>query len=98
MTNKSFCEDLTEGKFSFPIIHSILKNSSDTKLLKILKQKTEDVELKKYALTIMEKTDSFVYTKKVMDEYANRILVQIKELGGNKELESVVVYLRDTMK
>lgn len=24
-SNKSFCEDLTEGKFSFPIIHSILR-------------------------------------------------------------------------
>jgi len=26
--NKSFCEDLTEGKFSFPIIHSIHRYGS----------------------------------------------------------------------
>lgn len=30
--NKSFCEDLTEGKFSFPIIHAIKSNSDDTRL------------------------------------------------------------------
>lgn len=34
--NKSFCEDLTEGKFSFPIIHGILSQPSSTKLLSIL--------------------------------------------------------------
>ena len=32
--SKSFCEDLTEGKFSFPIIHS-LKNTNDKRLLSI---------------------------------------------------------------
>jgi geranylgeranyl diphosphate synthase type 3 len=105
MLNKSFCEDLTEGKFSFPVIHryavagcfcfvlvhllvvclcSIRATPNDSKLLsilafqclfviilcyflwhfqEILKQKTEDVELKKYALTLMKQTGSFEYTK-----------------------------------
>lgn len=27
--NKSFCEDLTEGKFSFPIIHAIHSQPDD---------------------------------------------------------------------
>ena len=31
MKGKSFCEDLTEGKFSFPIIHCIRSNKSDTR-------------------------------------------------------------------
>ena len=33
MENKSFCEDLSEGKFSFPIIHSIQSNPNDKRLL-----------------------------------------------------------------
>lgn len=32
--NKSFCEDLTEGKFSFPIIHAIQSQSQDKQVLR----------------------------------------------------------------
>lgn len=31
--NKGFCEDLTEGKFSFPIVHSIRADTSNQRLL-----------------------------------------------------------------
>ena len=31
--NKSFCEDLTEGKFSFPIIHGITTQAKDSTLM-----------------------------------------------------------------
>lgn len=31
--NKGFCEDLTEGKFSFPVIHSIRADTSNTRLI-----------------------------------------------------------------
>jgi len=33
--NKSFCEDLTEGKFSFPVIHSIHAAPHDRRLISI---------------------------------------------------------------
>lgn len=34
--NKGFCEDLTEGKFSFPIVHSIRADTSNQRLLSVL--------------------------------------------------------------
>ena len=34
--NKSYCEDLTEGKFSFPLIHAIQVDKKDTQILNIL--------------------------------------------------------------
>ena len=34
--NKSFCEDLTEGKFSFPIIHAVQIQKQDRQVLRIL--------------------------------------------------------------
>lgn len=34
--NKSYCEDLSEGKFSFPIIHAIQSNADDGQVLSIL--------------------------------------------------------------
>ncbi|CAK7208463.1 geranylgeranyl pyrophosphate synthetase [Sporothrix curviconia] len=64
--NKGMCEDLTEGKFSFPVIHSIRTNPSNLQLLNILKQKTSDEEVKRYAVAHMESTGSFEYTKQVL--------------------------------
>ncbi|KXJ85135.1 geranylgeranyl diphosphate synthase [Microdochium bolleyi] len=69
--NKGFCEDLTEGKFSFPIIHSIQSNHSNMELLHILRQKTTDIEVKGYALGCINKTGSLRYTEEVL-----RVLVQ----------------------
>lgn len=34
--NKSYCEDLTEGKFSFPIIHAIKSRPDDNQVIRIL--------------------------------------------------------------
>lgn len=65
--NKGMCEDLTEGKFSFLIIHSIRTDPDDMRLLNILRQKTKDEEVKRYAVKLMEKTGSFTYTKRVVD-------------------------------
>lgn len=36
MENKSFCEDLTEGKFGFPLIHAIQSHPEDNKIMSIL--------------------------------------------------------------
>lgn len=34
--NKSYCEDLTEGKFSFPIIHAIRSSKDNNQVISIL--------------------------------------------------------------
>ncbi|KAH6631122.1 geranylgeranyl pyrophosphate synthetase [Chaetomium sp. MPI-SDFR-AT-0129] len=64
--NKGMCEDLTEGKFSFPVIHSIRSAPGNMQLLNILRQKTENEEVKRYAVKYMESTGSFAYTREVL--------------------------------
>lgn len=92
--SKSFCEDLTEGKFSFPIIHC-LRNSedNDTRLLSILKQRTEDIDLKKYAQCLMREAGSLKYTRDKCIELKASILSQIKLLGGNPPLKKLIEML-----
>jgi geranylgeranyl diphosphate synthase type 3 len=65
---KGLCEDLTEGKFSFPVIHAIRADPSNQILINILKQKTNDEEVKRYALRYMESKGSFEYSKGVIEE------------------------------
>ncbi|KAJ9601951.1 geranylgeranyl pyrophosphate synthetase [Cladophialophora chaetospira] len=80
--NKGVCEDLTEGKFSFPVIHSIRSNTSNLQLINILKQKTTDEEVKRYAVKYMEGTGSFDYTKKVVRELRTKAINLITEMDG----------------
>merc|ERR1719390_442389 len=61
--SKSFCEDLTEGKFSFPIIHCVRTNPGDTRLISILKQRTEDTDVKRYAQGLMKESGSMACTR-----------------------------------
>ncbi|CAN8103574.1 unnamed protein product [Discula destructiva] len=61
--NKGYGEDLTEGKFSFPIIHSISSNPANPSLLSILRQRTEDEDVKRYAIQYIKSTGSFEYTE-----------------------------------
>ena len=84
--NKGLCEDLTEGKFSFPIIHSIRANPQNLQLINILKQKTTDDGVKRYAVSYMESTGSFEYSRKTMRDLSQKAMAMIDsiELGhGN---------------
>ncbi|KAI9147445.1 Geranylgeranyl pyrophosphate synthase [Paramyrothecium foliicola] len=69
---KGFCEDLSEGKFSFLIIHSIRKNPSDSTLIDILKRKTTDVEVKRRAIEYMQSTGSFLYAQQALQTLVSR--------------------------
>ena len=78
--NKGLCEDLTEGKFSFPIIHSIRSNPQNRQLINILKQKTSDEGVKKYAVKYMESTGSFEYCRVVLRDLKEKALVMVEEI------------------
>ncbi|KAI2779740.1 isoprenoid synthase domain-containing protein [Daldinia loculata] len=82
--NKGLCEDLTEGKFSFLIIHSIRTNPSNLQLLNILKQRTTDEEVKRYAVKYMESTGSFEYTQKVISILVERARKMTEELDDGR--------------
>ena len=78
--NKGLCEDLTEGKFSYPIIHSIRSNPSNRQLINILKQKTMDDEVKKYAVKYMESTGSFEYCRNILRDLNEQAMAMIESI------------------
>ncbi|CAF1517164.1 unnamed protein product [Didymodactylos carnosus] len=88
--HKSYCEDLTEGKFSFPVIHAINTHDNDTRIIHILKQRTHDYELKSYCLHLLHEFGSIKYTKRVCCDLAKSTFEEIDFLGGNIYLENIV--------
>ncbi|GFY63675.1 geranylgeranyl pyrophosphate synthase [Trichonephila inaurata madagascariensis] len=92
--NKSYCEDLTEGKFSFPVIHSIRSNQGDPRIMNIIRQRTTDVEIKRYAVDLMEKMGSFEYSRNVLKELDAQARTEINRLGCNKYLIAVLDELK----
>lgn len=80
--NKGLCEDLTEGKFSFPVIHSIRANPQNLQLINILKQRTNDDVVKRYAVSYMERTGSFAYCRKILKDLKARAMALIDAVDG----------------
>lgn len=91
--NKSFCEDLTEGKFSFPTIHAIWSRPESTQVQNILRQRTENVDIKRYCVDYLEKVGSFAYTRQTLRDLEVEVYRLIREFGGNPQLESLVKHL-----
>uniref|UniRef100_A0A1B6DVR6 Geranylgeranyl pyrophosphate synthase n=1 Tax=Clastoptera arizonana TaxID=38151 RepID=A0A1B6DVR6_9HEMI len=88
--NKSFCEDLTEGKFSFPIIHAIRSRCEDRQVIHILRQRTKDVEVKRYFITLLDKFGSFSYTRETLYQLDRDARMEIEKLGGNPHMEAIL--------
>ncbi|KAI1380754.1 isoprenoid synthase domain-containing protein [Hypoxylon crocopeplum] len=95
--NKGLCEDLTEGKFSFLIIHSIRSDPTNLELLNILKQKTTNEEVKRYAVKYMEKTESFEYTRKVVSILVGRARKMADELDNGRGKSSGIHSILDKL-
>ncbi|CAH1405829.1 unnamed protein product [Nezara viridula] len=88
--NKSFCEDLTEGKFGFPIMHAILSRPDDKKVFNILRQRPKAVEVKRYCISLLEEFGSFDYTRKVLDDLEKEARNEVARLGGNPRMDSLL--------
>ncbi|XP_071564884.1 terpene synthase-like [Temnothorax nylanderi] len=88
--NKSYCEDLTEGKFSFPIIHALTSNPDDKQIINILRQRTQDIELKRHCIKLLERFGSLKYTRNVLKELDSTARAEIERLGGNPLLVKIL--------
>ncbi|KAI0764359.1 terpenoid synthase [Trametes elegans] len=89
--NKGFAEDLTEGKFSFPIVHGVRADTSNRQILNVLQKRPTTPTLKKHAIAYLrDHTKSFEYTIGVMDELESQIRAEIVRLGGNSRLEKIM--------
>ncbi|GAA93487.1 uncharacterized protein L969DRAFT_89264 [Mixia osmundae IAM 14324] len=92
--HKGYCEDLTEGKFSFPIVHSIRADSSNSRLINVLRQHSSDPSLKAWAVAYMQETGSFAYCRDVLSRLDVQAREEIERLGGNPLLLKIIDKMR----
>ncbi|RAH78110.1 geranylgeranyl pyrophosphate synthase [Aspergillus japonicus CBS 114.51] len=76
---KGFCEDLDEGKFSFPLLHALRaqEQEKNDQLWKMLEQGrapgTMDVAMKRRVLDILHESGSVEYTRKTLQRIMGEI-------------------------
>ena len=56
----------------------------------ILRQRTRDVELKKYCVTLLEKFGSLSYTRRTLEELDAEARAEVAKFGGNPVLEDIL--------
>jgi geranylgeranyl diphosphate synthase type 3 len=95
--HKGMCEDLTEGKFSFPVIHSIRAEPNNLQLINILRQKPTDVQVKRYAVAYMESTGSFEYTRKVLAVLIERARKMAEDMDQGEGRAQAIQKILDKM-
>ncbi|TFY83754.1 hypothetical protein EWM64_g252 [Hericium alpestre] len=94
-TNKGFAEDLTEGKFSFPIVHAVRSDTSNRQVLNVLQKRPTTPTLKTHTISYLRtQTKSFEYTLGVLRKLERQIREEIQRLGGNPHLQTIVDTLR----
>ncbi|EKM81298.1 hypothetical protein AGABI1DRAFT_112964 [Agaricus bisporus var. burnettii JB137-S8] len=90
-SNKGFAEDLTEGKFSFPIVHGIHADTSNRQILNVLQKRPATPTLKKHAISYLrDRTKSFEYTFSVLEKLELQTRQEIQRLGGNEQLDKIM--------
>jgi len=88
--NKNYCDDLTEGKFSFPIVHALTSNPDDKQIINILRQRTTNIEIKRHCVELLERFGSLKYTRNVLKELDLKMRTEIERLNDNSLLVKIL--------
>lgn len=93
---KGFCQDLDEGKFSFPLIHALNVQSEITHLLRELLQRRRDAghlsyEQKKLVLKQLDRTGSMSYTRETLKRLEGEIYKGVKRIEDAAKTENWVL-------
>lgn len=92
---KGYCDDLTEGKYSLPILHALHHpfTAENSELENVLRSRTQDNNVKAYITRYLEtKTGSFEYTRMVLRKLDRRARECLAAVEGpvNGKMKGVI--------
>ncbi|EGO03064.1 hypothetical protein SERLA73DRAFT_120049 [Serpula lacrymans var. lacrymans S7.3] len=91
-SQKGFAEDISEGKYGFPMIHSLMA-APNSGLAQILDQKPEAIPMKRKAIDIIRRTGSFEATVECLVQLRQRLQDTLVAAGRNPGLERFLAEL-----
>lgn len=56
----------------------------------ILRQRTKDIDIKRYCVSMLKKFGSFDYTRTVLKELDKKVREEVQRLGGNPLLVQIL--------
>ena len=79
-------------RLSFLLLHGILKDQrpESNQIRTIVRQRTTEVDVKKYCVQLLRRTGSFDYAAAKLRALKLQIETQLRELGGNPLLEKLM--------
>ncbi|CAH8613290.1 unnamed protein product [Heterobilharzia americana] len=92
---KTYAEDLTEGKFSYPIVRAINDHPNDNQVMNILSQRTTNPSLKLYCVKHMLELGALHATAMMLTKLEDKCRQLIKEYGDNPLLSQLISKLSD---
>ncbi|MCJ1461492.1 hypothetical protein MMC07_000089 [Pseudocyphellaria aurata] len=94
-SQKGFCEDLDEGKFSLPLIHALGNRFQNSQLRSILQERRAagklSFELKQVVLEHLHQSKSLEYTKSALHSLQSAIDDEIKRVEKRSGVENFVL-------
>ncbi|KAJ5065742.1 isoprenoid synthase domain-containing protein [Bipolaris maydis] len=93
---RGFCQDLDEGKFSFPLIHALSVQSERTQLLRELLQRRRDAghlsyEQKNLLLKQLDRTGSMSYTRETLKRLEGEVYKGVKKIEDATKTENLIL-------
>ena len=84
-----FADDLTEGKFSLPLVHAI-KTLKNEEVAEILKTRPKDMETKRRCVKILKEIGSQKYCLDLLNDMAATIKKEMKNFDENPLIEMAI--------
>ncbi|KAG2067967.1 terpenoid synthase [Suillus decipiens] len=89
--DEDFAKNLSEGKFSFPIVHGILEQPENRQIMNVLQKRPKTPTLKRHTINYLrDTTKSFDYTLTVIRKLERQVKAEIARLGGNPMLSAMM--------
>ncbi|KAJ5899144.1 terpenoid synthase [Penicillium taxi] len=90
---KGIYKDITEGKFSFLVIHHMHTDPDSEIVRRIMKQKTDNERIKDVVLSCLSSTGSFEYTERTIKDLARHAELLIMELDDERKKADAILDL-----